>query len=201
MKAHTRWRRDPWPYCPVCKAGDAEVVGGSIVVVACRACGWPDWDRPAGMSDAEFGFRRLLHAAWQTGPAAYLDLLPVFADWLGDRGDPEEHAARSPWAFESRQRWKSSARKYREAWVVVPPRPVPFREQSPPGAPDKVHNGRWFLGWPPGYVHHLGGSGDRLVFSVMAGRSCLSSEPVEFRIPGGYAALFAPRPADLLAGV
>lgn len=193
------WRSDPAGYCPACKS--AVPTGGG----PCPACGWclhvathPDagecprcrrpalhptaWrepahlPRPAGMPPDEWGFRSNLFTVWATRPAVeFLSAVSLFADWLADRGDPEEHLARSElrpepkggkpkgqylmypdWSGESGSGWASPIRENGLGWDYPrPDRCAEFRawpnRRSWSRPPDE-HNGGWLLCWPPGFV-------------------------------------------------
>lgn len=61
----------------------------------CSQCGW-GIDKPEKMGSDEFAFRQKLNEVYKCEPFEnYLAALQIFADFLADRDDPEEAAART----------------------------------------------------------------------------------------------------------
>lgn len=134
--------------------------------------------RPRGMGADEWAWRQALYTLWRFEPASHLlEALPVFADWLADNGRPEEAAARADWMVYGAKRadpakWWQWTVPVADGWVgietevvrrsvfdlgandwvhgFVPQRFIRTPKWVPLGA--TLHNGTWFLGWPPGAV-------------------------------------------------
>jgi hypothetical protein len=202
-------------YCPAC--GYCPHYGSSPE--ACPGCGRPAfgppmWSepghlpRPRAMGDDEFAFRAGLFLKWQELPASEFvaNHLPVFADWLADRGSPEEAAARAEWkVYASRKQdpraWWQWSVPVAGGWVRL----IPLKNAAGEVA-DRVieegraklsaaHNARWLLCWPPGFVRFTGTlyhDPRRVRVTVQMSRSLLYSTPYEARFPAGYATLFHP---------
>lgn len=178
-----------------------------------------DLPRPHDMGDEEFRFRAHLFFTWRLFPAsAFLEELRVFADWLADRDRPEEAAARADWKVYGANKtdpakwWRWSVPVAR-GWVSVETR----RERIPPmyngertayrfarylkfdaaqTQPRQVHNGAWFLCWPPGFVRftaplHF----DATRYHVTLGWN-RTGKRYEAIHPHGYTTLFYP-PGEL----
>lgn len=198
----------------------------------CERCNRParmrrDWTepedlpRPRGMGDEEFAFRASLYVVWKTRPASELaSQLLIFADWLGDRGSAEEIAARADWKPYANKRhdpkgWYQWSVPAGDGWVMCPSvqeRPGEFItviDDSRARLTKSMHNGRWFLCWPPGFVRFtapLSHDPSRWRVTVQANRleGSTPSRPVERVWPGGYGQLLAPFAAprlDVRAGL
>jgi hypothetical protein len=126
--------------------------------------------------------RHLIELAAKRDLRAWTKFLPIFGDWLGERGDPEEMVCRATW-----RRVQKSRRERRPMhchWIVeIPPwcagwagcaakvaRRSPLRAMLE--ALDRSINERWLLHFPPGRVlvhvplaHYirLGGTRPRLI--------------------------------------
>lgn len=187
----------------------------------CERCNRPAIDRgkwcevghlPRGtMPEDEFRFRASMFVVWKTQPASALrQHFEVFADWLRERESAEEVAARADWRPYAN---KNSDPKGWWQWTVPAGAGWVFLEQNEErlalgGVLDRfinydrakltksMHNGRWFLCWPPGFVritaplHH---DISRWRVTVQAARVLPStpSRPVERVWPGGYSQLLA----------
>lgn len=65
----------------------------------CSQCGW-GVDKPAKMGSDEYAFRMKLNEIYKCEPFEnYLATLQIFADFLADRDDPEEVAARASFGY------------------------------------------------------------------------------------------------------
>jgi hypothetical protein len=188
--------------------------GDPITVGPCAACGWVlepaverrHWSAPehlpksAGMGAEEFAFRAGLFHTWKTRPASELSSqFLVFADWLADRNDAEEAAARADWVPymtadpKGCRDWTVPVAHGMHSWLTLPGRPpVPLGVWFPAGG---LHNARWLLCWPPGFVRFTGPHphGDLTRWRVTTfARSLLASSPID------YAAIFHPRHTGLV---
>lgn len=185
--------------------------------------GAEDLPRPRGMGAEEFAFRATLFSLWKAHPASeFVSQLAYFADWLADRGSAEESAARADWrpyaakAADPKgwwhwtvpvgEGWASLEDQRQRHWVTAEgpaadgePR---FRghvriEYGRAKLARPMHNGRWLLGWPPGFVRvtaPLYHDATRWRVTVLAGRviGATNSRPVEKVWPGGYTTLLRP---------
>lgn len=189
----------------------------------CEDCGRPcrepklwataaDLPRPAAMGDDEFAFRAGLFLAWRTLSASEFvsNHLPIFADWLADRGHPEEAAARAAWAVYGQSKkdpagWWQWAVPIAPGWVTVKRVLTPGVLVNGRGYEDVIedgkarlssaHNGGWFLCWPPGWVRFtapLYHDPTRLRVTIQKNRSLTYSTPYEAKFLAGYANLFHP---------
>lgn len=177
--------------------------------------------RPRDMGDEEFAFRAGLFVLWKTRPASELvSQFAIFADWLADRGSAEEVAARADWQVYAAKksdpaRWWQWTAPVGEGWVKLSR--VPRERQSDRDVmkwdtyidfdrarlTKSMHNGRWLLCWPPGFVRFtapLSHDPRRWRVTVVAGRleGSNPSGPVERVWPGGYSQLLAPYSAPAL---
>lgn len=181
--------------------------------------------RPLGMSAEEFGFRASLFVLWKTRPASeFVSQLRIFADWLTDQGRAEEVAARADWQVYGAKggdpkgwwQWTAPAgagwveietvREFRAAhWSGVdraeynPPayQNVKYINDDRAKLTKSMHNGRYFLCWPPGFMRITGPlyhNAQRWRITVQPRRlvgSC-NSRPVERVWPAGYTTLLLP---------
>lgn len=192
---------------------------------------WCEVDHlPRGTTpEEEWRFRASMFVVWKTQPASALrQHLEVFADWLRERESAEEVAARADWKPYANKKsdpkgWWQWTVPAGAGWVLIEETRA-FREARwtrdgdyTPGGYKRVryinddrakltksmHNGRWLLCWPPGFVritgplHH---DASRWRVTVQPGRieGKSSSRPVERVWPGGYSQLLAPYEAPRL---
>lgn len=189
----------------------------------CPDCGRPAVDprqwrdaahlpRPATMGDDEFAFRAGLFVKWFTLSATeFVSHLCYFADWLADRGHPEEMVARANWEVYGQlsnnpRGWWQWSVPIADGWVSLDRYPTPERivngrdyvdiiESKKCKLSSSTHNGGWFLCWPPGWVRFtapLYHDWKRMRVTVQKRRSCSMSAPYESKFTAGYAALFHP---------
>ena len=206
--------------CTAYKSTSSDRVAVPYPVGPCAECGWRlNWNwkdtRPGGlrlapghvrvtptqgaprgasMSDEEYAFRSELFRVWKECPASQLrSQLLIFADWLGDRGDPEEAAARADWTPYAHKRHDP---KGWHLWSVRTMFMALYGDGCVLAGGGAVHNGRWFLCWPPGYVRFTSPQTHdprRRQVTVVKDRNILFSTPIDRRHPGGYVRLFHPK--------
>lgn len=216
--------------CPVChkpNPGGEPATPERRPRVLCAACGYDsfrsdakaaDLTRPHGMGTDEWEWRTALYLLWRHKPASeLLAALPIFADWLAERGRPEEAAARADWRVYGAKKtdpakWWQWTVPVADGWVRVgeamrrvsvydldagdwvadlsPVKVLHF--DAAQTQPKPVHNGAWFLCWPPGSVrftaplHH---DPSRYRVTIGMNRPRRRYESVH---PHGYATLFHP---------
>jgi hypothetical protein len=194
----------------------------------CERCNRPavrnrDWcapehlPRPRDMGDEEFGFRAGLFVIWATRPASELvSQFAIFADWLCDRGSAEEIAARADWRVYAAKKgdpkhWWQWTVPAGAGWVTTRCEmrqgyPVVLIDDDRAKLTKSMHNGRWFLCWPPGFVRFtapLNHDPSRWRVTTVAGRTdgASPSRPVDRVWPGGYTQLLMDYSAPRLDAV
>lgn len=194
---------------------------GTITNAACATCGkvnaarnaWCDaahLPRSEGMGHEEFAVRAALFVLWKTRPASdFLGRLREFADWFDERDMPEAAACRADWKpYTARHSdpkgWYQWSVPVSPGWVTVEDvatfnvsrlqagvRRIINDQRA--GLRGTLHNGAYFLGWPPGFVRFTGPlyhDHTRYRVTVEPRRGTSSSRPVERVHPHGYATLF-----------